>query len=67
MAEFSDYLEDKIIDHILRAQAFTPPATIYVGLFTAAPSDAGGGTEVSGGAYARSIFSIHPSFFPSQR
>jgi hypothetical protein len=53
MAEFSDYLEDKIIDHILRAQAFTPPATIYVGLFTAAPSDAGGGTEVSGGSYAR--------------
>ena len=53
MAEFSDYLEDKIIDHILRAQAFTPPATIYAGLFTAAPSDAGGGTEVSGGSYAR--------------
>jgi len=29
------------------------PATVYVGLYTAAPSDSGGGTEVSGGAYAR--------------
>jgi hypothetical protein len=27
--------------------------TRYVGLFTAAPSDTGGGTEVSGGSYAR--------------
>lgn len=27
--------------------------TAYVGLFTAAPSDSGGGTEVSGGSYAR--------------
>jgi hypothetical protein len=30
-----------------------PKRPLYVGLFTAAPSDAGGGTEVSGGAYAR--------------
>lgn len=29
------------------------PATYYVALFTAAPTDAGGGTEVVGGAYAR--------------
>jgi len=53
MAEFTDFMENKIIDHMLRAQAYTPPATVYVGLFTAAPSDAGGGTEVSGGSYAR--------------
>jgi len=49
----SDYLENKIIDWLLRGQTFTPPATVYVGLLTAAPSDAGGGTEVSGGSYAR--------------
>lgn len=53
MAALSDYLENKLVDHILRGQTFTPPATVYVALFTAAPSDAGGGTEVSGGAYAR--------------
>lgn len=53
MAAKSDYLENKIIDWLLRGQAFTPPATVYVALFTSAPSDTGGGTEVSGGSYAR--------------
>lgn len=50
---FSDYLENKIVDWLLRGQSFTPPATTYVALFTAACSDAGGGTEASGGNYAR--------------
>lgn len=49
----SDFLENKFIDWLLRAQAFSPPATTYVALYTAAPSDSGGGTEVSGGSYAR--------------
>lgn len=53
MAGLTDYLENNIIDWLMRGQSFTPPATIYVGLFTAAPSDAGGGTEVTGGSYAR--------------
>jgi hypothetical protein len=54
MAEFTDYMENKIIDHMLRAQAYTPP-TVYLALFTAAPGEAGGGTEVSGGSYARQV------------
>ena len=33
--------------------AYTAPSTLYVGLFTAEPSEAGGGTEVSGNGYAR--------------
>jgi hypothetical protein len=53
MAGKSDYLENKWIDFVFRGQAFTPAATLYIALFTAAPSDAGGGTEVSGGSYAR--------------
>lgn len=53
MTALSDYLENKIIDWLFRGQAFTPPAGLYVGLFTATPSDAGGGTEVTGNAYAR--------------
>ena len=53
MAALSDYLENKIIDYLLRGQAFTAPTTVYVGLLTAAPTDAGGGTEVAGGSYAR--------------
>jgi hypothetical protein len=53
MGAKSDYLENKIIDWLFRGQTYTPPATIYVGLLTSAPTDAGGGTEVSGGSYAR--------------
>src|SRR5262252_4224884 len=49
----SDYLENLIIDHLFRTRTFAKPAALWVALFTAAPSDAGGGTEVSGGAYAR--------------
>jgi hypothetical protein len=53
MAAMSDYLENKLVDHIFRNRSYTVPSTIYVALFTAAPSDSGGGTEVSGGNYAR--------------
>lgn len=53
-AQASDYLENKLIDHIFRSAAFAKPTGLYVGLLTAAPTDAGGGTEVVGGAYARS-------------
>ena len=35
MDAFSNYYENKIIDHMLRGQAFTPPATVYIALFTA--------------------------------
>ncbi len=53
MAGFSDYAENKLLDHVLGTTTFTKPTTVYVALYTAAPSDAGGGTEVSGGSYAR--------------
>ena len=58
MAAFSDYLEQAILNHIFRNTAiFTPPANVYLALFTAAPSDSGGGTEVTGGSYARKAVS----------
>jgi hypothetical protein len=53
MAEMSNYLENALINATLRATTFTSPATVYVGLYTADPTDAGTGTEVSGGSYAR--------------
>ena len=49
----SNYLENAILDHVLGGGDFTRPATVYVALYTVAPTDAGGGTEVSGGSYAR--------------
>lgn len=51
--DMSDYLENKLIDHVFRGQAYTAPTTIYFALFTSACSDSSGGTEVSGGSYAR--------------
>lgn len=49
----SDYLENKLIDQLFRGQSSPTTTTLYVALLTAAPSDAGGGTEVSGSNYAR--------------
>jgi hypothetical protein len=48
----SDYAENKINELLVGKTAFATP-TAYVALFTAAPSDSGGGTEVTGGSYAR--------------
>jgi hypothetical protein len=53
MAAFSNYLENALINGTLRATTYTAPATVYVGLFTSDPTDAGSGTEVSGNSYAR--------------
>lgn len=53
MGSKSDYLENKFLDHVLRNVTYTSPTTVYVGLYTVTPSDAGGGTEVTGGSYAR--------------
>lgn len=52
MAGFSDYLEQAILNHFFRGQAFTPPATIYASLHTADPGDTGA-NEVSGAGYSR--------------
>lgn len=53
MASMSDYLEVELRKHVFRTGSFTKPTALYIALFTAAPSDSGGGTEVSGGSYAR--------------
>lgn len=53
MSAMSNYLENSLVDQLFRGQAAPTTTTLYVGLLTTAPSDAGGGTEVSGGSYAR--------------
>lgn len=47
------FLANEIIDHVFSAATYTAPVNTTTALYTAAPSDAGGGTEVTGGAYAR--------------
>jgi hypothetical protein len=53
MAGLSDYAEDLVLDWLLTNGAATRPTAWYLALFTVAPGEAGGGTEVSGGSYAR--------------
>lgn len=53
MSSFSDYLENAVLDHVFRNTALTSPSAVYLALYTVAPTDAGGGTEVSGAGYAR--------------
>lgn len=59
MAAMSDYLENAIINATLRGQVWTPPATVYLALYTSDPTDAKTGTEVSGGAYARQTIAFN--------
>lgn len=53
MSAMSNYLENAIVNATLRNTSYTSPAAVYVALFTTDPTDAGSGTEVSGGSYAR--------------
>jgi hypothetical protein len=53
MAAMSNYLETALVNAVLRNTSYTSPTTVYVGLFTSDPTDAGSGTEVSGGSYVR--------------
>ena len=50
---FTNFLEQKVLEHVFRNVAYTSPTALYVGLFTSTPSDSTAGTEVSGGSYAR--------------
>ena len=49
----SNFLENALINATLRNTTYTSVATVYVSLWTSDPTDAGSGTEVSGGSYAR--------------
>jgi hypothetical protein len=51
----TNYLEDKLIDHFLGTTSYTSPSDVYVALFTVSPGESGGGTEVTGGSYARQV------------
>ena len=56
MAGKADFLENQLLDHVFRAVSiFATPANVYIALFTTTPTgdDGTGGTEVTGGAYAR--------------
>lgn len=53
MAALTNFLRNKLLDHTLRDVVYTPPVSVWVGLFTTPTDETGAGTEVTGGSYAR--------------
>ena len=51
----STALHNKLVDHVLKTTPFSVPANIYVALYSAPPTEAGGGTELTGNGYARKV------------
>lgn len=64
---FSDYLELKVLDQIFSNTAYTVPTTVYAALFTTSPNTetGAGGTEVTGGSYARVAITNNSTNFPA--
>ena len=55
MSSFTDYTENLVLTFLFTDGTATRPTAWYVGLFTAAPGETGGGTEVSGNGYDRKV------------
>jgi len=53
MAEMGNYLENALINAVLRNTSYTSPTTTYLALYTSDPTDADTGTEITGGSYVR--------------
>lgn len=52
MSAMSDFLEVELRKHVFRTGSYTKPTGLTIHLYTAAPGESGGGTEVTGGSYA---------------
>lgn len=66
MGSKSNYLERSLLD--LLGPGYTPPVTVYMALFSAMPSDTGGGTELTAGTapgYARLAITNNATNFPA--
>jgi len=61
MSSFSDYLENAVLNYVFRNTGTPTTATVYLALYTVAPTDAGGGTQVTGGGYARQAITFGAS------
>ena len=53
--------QDDIIDHYLRNQATSGPYTAYLALYSVAPSEDAGGTELTGNGYIRKAIGFSAS------
>lgn len=64
MSALSDYSEKLVLDWLMTTGSATRPTSWFVALFTAAPSDSGGGTEVSTGGYTRKSVTFNAASSP---
>ena len=51
----SNYLELKLLDHVLGSTSYSQPSAIYVALSTGSFNDDASGTELSGNGYTRKV------------
>ena len=58
---FTTFLRNELLDHVFRNAAYTPPSTVYIGLYTSATGAGGTGKEVSGNGYTRKAMSFDAS------
>jgi hypothetical protein len=65
MAQLSDFAEKLLLDWMMTTGTATRPTTWFLALYTAAPSDSGGGTEVTGNGYARQSLSFAAAATPA--
>lgn len=65
MGAFTDYLENKILDHVLGNSTYTPPSTVYIGLAVSVSDDGTITGEPSGGSYARIAVANNATNFPA--
>ena len=54
----SNYLENKILDHVLGSSALAQPSALYVALSTGSFNDDNSGTELSGNGYSRKVITF---------
>jgi hypothetical protein len=64
MAQLSNYSEKLILDWLMTTGSATRPTAWFLALYTAAPSDSGGGTEVSGSGYTRKTIAFGAAATP---
>ncbi len=62
---FTDYANNKFLDMVFGAAAYTPPATLYVGLSVNSANRYGSFIEPSGGGYTRVPIANSLANFPA--
>lgn len=54
----TNFLENKLTDHVLRKTAYTSPTNVYVSLHTANPTETGSAAEATFPGYARKELTV---------